>query len=100
MPWTLEPAADRLQLVCSEHLDIYEATRLQRLLVDLASEPRPVEIDLSRCVELDCAALQVLLAFRGARASASLVTSVTFGSGPVLQQLRGLGVDNALGPPG
>jgi ABC-type transporter Mla MlaB component len=99
MPWILEPGVDRLHLVCSEHLDIYEATRLQRLLVDLASEPRPIEIDLRRCVELDCAALQLLLAFRRTRAAGSLLTTVMFGSGPVLEQLRGLGVESALSAP-
>lgn len=99
MPWILDPGVDRLHLVCSEHVDIYEATQLQRLLADLASESRPIEIDLSRCVELDCAALQLLLAFRRTRAAGSLLTSVTFGSGPVLQQLRALGVENALSAP-
>ena len=100
MPWMLERGVDRLQLSCSEHLDVYEAARLQQTLADLASEPHPIEIDLSRVVELDCAALQLLLAFRRTRAADNLLTTVTLGSGPVLQLLRPLGLDAALSASG
>ena len=100
MSWTVEPEADRLRLVCSEHLDIYDAARLHRLLVDLANEPRPVDIDLDRCVELDCSALQLLLAFRRTRAAAGFATTVTFGASPALQLLRPLGVESALAAAG
>jgi ABC-type transporter Mla MlaB component len=96
MPWTTEPGADRLRLVCSEHLDIYDASRLHRLFVDLATEPRPIEVDLGGCVELDCSALQLLLAFRRIRAGRGLATTVTFAASRVLQLLRPLGVETAL----
>jgi ABC-type transporter Mla MlaB component len=100
MPWMLEPDVDRLKVVCREHLDIYDATRLQRLFIDLASEPRAIEVDLSGCVELDSSALQLLLAFRRARSASNFLTTVTFGDGPLRELVRPLGVENALSAAG
>ena len=96
MSWIVEPGPHGIRLVCGERLDIYEAVRFQRVLVDVAVDARPVEIDLGACEELDCAAVQLLLAFRRARAASNLPTTLSFGSSPALALLRRLGVEHAL----
>jgi anti-anti-sigma factor len=69
MPWAVEPVEDAVRLVLSGHVDIFEAAPLHRLLVELAGEPRRVQVDLAGCVAIDGSALQLLLAFREARAT-------------------------------
>jgi ABC-type transporter Mla MlaB component len=69
MPWAVETVDDAVRLVLSGHVDIFEAAPLHRLLLELAGEPRRVQVDLAGCLDIDTSGLQLLLAFRDARAT-------------------------------
>jgi ABC-type transporter Mla MlaB component len=69
MPWAVETIGDAVRLSLSGHVDIFEAAPLHRLLLELAGEPRRIQVDLAGCADIDGSGLQLLLAFRDARAA-------------------------------
>ena len=97
MPWTLEPDRDAVRLTLSEQVDVVEAADLHRVLTELVHDRRGVAIDMSACAAIDCTTLQLLLAFRHARASGGASTTVTVAPGPVADTLRRLGLQALIG---
>ena len=99
MPWTLEPDRDAVRLTLSAQVDVVEAADLHRVLAELVPDRRSVAIDLGACTGVDCTTLQLLLAFRHARASGGASTTVTVAPGPVAEVVRRLGLRTLLGEP-
>ena len=95
MPWVVETGDNGVRLILSGHVDIFEAAPLHRLLLELAGEPRRVQVDLAGCVALDGSGLQLLLAFRDARATRGRSVSFVGGHERVARLLARFGVGDA-----
>ena len=95
MPWTLDTDRGTSTLALSAQVDIFEAAQLHETLIGLARERQAVRVDLSACTDVDCSALQLLLAFRRSRAARP--TAFTLGDGPPARLLRRLRLDAELG---
>jgi anti-anti-sigma factor len=95
MPWVVETVENCVRLALSGHVDIFEAAPLHRLLLELAGEPRRVQVDLAGCVAIDGSGLQLLLAFREARATRGRPVSFVGGQDRVARLLARFGVEDA-----
>jgi ABC-type transporter Mla MlaB component len=95
MPWMVETVENGVRLVLSGHVDIFEAAPLHRLLLELAVEPGRVQVDLAGCVAVDGSGVQLLLAFREARATRGRSVSFVGSQERVGRLLARFGVGDA-----
>jgi ABC-type transporter Mla MlaB component len=95
MPWVVESADDLVRLVLSGHVDIFEASPLHRLLVELAGERRRVQVDVATCADVDGSGLQLLLAFREARVTRGRPLAFVGGRDRVARLLARFGLEGA-----
>jgi anti-anti-sigma factor len=95
MPWAVETVENDVRLVLSGHVDIFEAAPLHGLLLELAGEPRRVQVDLAGCVAIDGSGLQLLLALREARATRGRSVSFVGSQDRVARLLARFGLEDA-----
>lgn len=95
MPWAVETLDDTVRLVLSGHVDIFEAAPLRELMLELAAEPRRVEVDLAGCDDIDGSGLQLLLAFRVTRATRGRSVSFVGGRDRVARLFVRFGLESA-----
>jgi ABC-type transporter Mla MlaB component len=99
MPWSVDPGAEPPRLALVGAVEVGEARALQRDLVRLADHVGAIAVDLSACTALDCAALQLLLAFQRVRAARGRPVTLVPGDGPPARLVRRLALDRVLGAP-
>jgi anti-anti-sigma regulatory factor len=96
MPWSVEPERDQTMLAFRGSTDVLDAASLHSVLLDLGSAPLPVVIDLSGASDVDCAILQLLLAFHRERADARAPVTFVPGQGGAARLLSRLGLRQQL----
>jgi anti-anti-sigma regulatory factor len=96
MPWSVEPERDQTMLSFRGSTDVLDAASLHGVLLDLSTGPLPVVVDLSAASEVDCAILQLLLAFHRERTDARAPVRFVPGQGGAARLLSRLGLRQQL----